>query len=136
MRLIAFFLLMRRSSLLETNHRLRRTVLSMPLLATFFRKRLSSWSCDSFGRSVTEANCLTSFRVPNILQQRSPGTILGLAIETIVLNNTRLTFAGQPSTNMIRRYDPLKRCFDMPSPCRYSTNSLDDRATREHKHYS
>ena len=41
MRRIAFFFSMRRCSLLETNQRLRRTVLKTPLLTTFLRKRLS-----------------------------------------------------------------------------------------------
>src|SRR5919106_4403433 len=41
MRRIAFFFSMRRCSLLETNQRLRRTVLRTPLLTTFLRKRLS-----------------------------------------------------------------------------------------------
>jgi hypothetical protein len=65
-RLIDFFFWMRRSSLLETNHRFRRTVLKMPLFATFLRNRFSNWSCDSFGRNVTDVNLLTSFRPAGI----------------------------------------------------------------------
>ena len=60
-RRIAFFFWIRRSSLFETNQRFRRTVLKIPLLATFLRKRLSSWSCDSFGRKFTVVNLITSF---------------------------------------------------------------------------
>src|SRR5215216_4694178 len=41
MRRIAFFFSMRRCSLLETNQRLRRTVLKTPLLTTFLRKRFN-----------------------------------------------------------------------------------------------
>lgn len=59
-RRMAFFFEIRRSSLFETNQRLRRTVLRIPLLATFLRKRLSSASCDSFGRRFTVVNYLTS----------------------------------------------------------------------------
>src|SRR3990172_10493614 len=44
---------MRRSSLLDTNQRLRRTVLRIPLLATFLRNRLSSMSWLSLGRRST-----------------------------------------------------------------------------------
>ncbi len=68
---MAFFLLIRRSSLFDTNQRFRRTVLRMPLLATFLRKRFSSCSCDSFGRSVTEVNFLTSFRRQHWFKKRS-----------------------------------------------------------------
>jgi hypothetical protein len=56
MRRIAFFFSMRRCSLLETNQRLRRTVLNTPLLTTFLRKRLSRESCDSPLRKFTPAN--------------------------------------------------------------------------------
>src|SRR5215216_5935648 len=55
-RRIAFFFSMRRCSLLETNQRLRRTVLNTPLLTTFLRKRLSNESCDSPFRKFTPAN--------------------------------------------------------------------------------
>src|SRR5687768_18378195 len=55
MRRIAFFFSMRRCSLLETNQRLRRTVLKTPLLTTFLRKRLSSESWDSPLRKFTAA---------------------------------------------------------------------------------
>jgi hypothetical protein len=55
-RRIAFFFSMRRCSLLETNQRLRRTVLKTPLLTTFLRKRLSRESCDSPLRKFTTAN--------------------------------------------------------------------------------
>jgi len=57
---MAFFFWIRRNSLFETNQRLRRTVLKIPLLATFLRKRLSNASCDSFGRKFTVVNFLTS----------------------------------------------------------------------------
>src|SRR5574341_1951044 len=53
-RRMAFFFSMRRTSLLDTNQRLLRSCVRMPLRMTFFLKRLSSCSCDSFGRSVTE----------------------------------------------------------------------------------
>jgi len=53
---MAFFFSMRRISLLETNQRLLRSWLKMPLRMTFFLKRLSSCSCDSFGRKVTVVN--------------------------------------------------------------------------------
>src|SRR5215216_6881296 len=56
MRRIAFFFSMRRCSLLDTNQRLRRTVLNTPLLTTFLRKRLSKESCDSPLRKFTLAN--------------------------------------------------------------------------------
>src|SRR5690242_11805440 len=56
MRRIAFFFSMRRCSLLETNQRLRRTVLNTPLVTTFLRKRLSRESCDSPFRKFTLAN--------------------------------------------------------------------------------
>src|SRR5919108_5184586 len=56
MRRIAFFFSMRRCSLLETNQRLRRTVLNTPLLTTFLRKRLSKESWDSPFRKFTPAN--------------------------------------------------------------------------------
>src|SRR5512132_2895530 len=55
-RRIAFFFSMRRCSLLETNQRLRRTVLNTPLLTTFLRNRLSKESCDSPLRKFTLAN--------------------------------------------------------------------------------
>src|SRR5512145_3205900 len=58
MRRIAFFFSMRRCSLLETNQRLRRTVLNTPLFTTFLRKRLSSESCDSPLRKFTLANVI------------------------------------------------------------------------------
>jgi hypothetical protein len=80
-RRIDFFFWIRRNSLFETNHRFRRTVLKMPLLATFLRKRFSNWSCDSFGRKVTDVNLLTSFR---------PAWITNPAIWD---KKTRLTFA-------------------------------------------
>src|SRR5215211_4024254 len=56
MRRIAFFFSMRRCSLLDTNQRLRRTVLKTPLLTTFLRKRLSRESWDSPLRKLTTAN--------------------------------------------------------------------------------
>ena len=56
MRRTDFFRSIRRCSLLETNHRLRRTVLRTPLLTTFLRKRFSSESCDSPLRKFTDAN--------------------------------------------------------------------------------
>ena len=56
----AFFFSTRRSSLFEMNHRLRRTVLRIPLFTTFFRKRLSRPSCDSFGRKTTLVTVFTS----------------------------------------------------------------------------
>jgi hypothetical protein len=80
MRRMAFFFEMRRSSLFETNQRLRRTVLKIPLLATFLRKRLSSASCDSFGRRFTVVNFLTSLR----FQMSSP--------PVYSTKKTRLTF--------------------------------------------
>ena len=61
MRRIAFFFSMRRVSLLETNQRLLRMVLRMPLLTIFLRKRLSNESCDSPLRKFTEANEITYF---------------------------------------------------------------------------
>jgi len=61
MRRIAFFFSMRRCSLLETNQRLRRTVLNTPLFTTFFRKRLSRESWDSPLRKFTDAKKVTSF---------------------------------------------------------------------------
>ena len=54
-RRIAFFFSMRRCSLLETNQRLRRTVLNTWLLTTFLRKRLRSESWDSPLRKFTDA---------------------------------------------------------------------------------
>ena len=47
MRRIAFYFSIRRVSLLETNQRLRRTVLNTPLFTTFLRKRLGNESWDS-----------------------------------------------------------------------------------------
>ena len=61
MRRIAFFFSMRRVSLLETNQRLLRIVLRMPLLTIFLRKRLSKESCNSPLRKFTEANEITYF---------------------------------------------------------------------------
>jgi hypothetical protein len=61
MRRIAFFFSMRRVSLLETNQRLSRIVLKIPLLTIFLRKRLSRESCDSPLRKFTEANEITYF---------------------------------------------------------------------------
>jgi len=79
-RRIDFFFWIRRSSLLETNHRFRRTVLKMPLFATFLRNRFSNWSCDSFGRKVTDVNLLTSFR------------LAGITVPAFWDKKTRLTF--------------------------------------------
>src|SRR5512135_1025282 len=67
MRRIAFFLSMRRCSLLETNQRLRRTVLRTPLLTTFLRKRLSRESWDSPFRKFTDAKAshlLSAWKLP------------------------------------------------------------------------
>ncbi len=61
MRRIAFFFSMRRISLLETNQRLSRMALKMPLFTIFLRKRLSNESCDSPLRKFTEANEITCF---------------------------------------------------------------------------
>jgi hypothetical protein len=58
---------MRRCSLLETNQRLRRTVLRTPLFTTFLRKRLSRESCDSPFRKFTDAktsHLLSAWNVP------------------------------------------------------------------------
>src|SRR5688572_3889641 len=66
-RRIAFFFSMRRCSLLETNQRLRRTVLKTPLLTTFLRKRLSSESWDSPLRKFTDAkrsHLLSAWKLP------------------------------------------------------------------------
>src|SRR6266487_4595202 len=66
-RRIAFFFSMRRCSLLETNQRLRRTVLRTPLFTTFLRKRLSRESCDSPLRKFTDAktsHLLSAWNVP------------------------------------------------------------------------
>jgi len=52
-RRIAFLRWIRASSLLDTNHLLRRTVLSTPLRDTFFRKRFIICFCDSLGRIST-----------------------------------------------------------------------------------
>lgn len=64
-RRIAFFRWMRLSSLLETNHLLRRTVLKTPLRETFFLKRFIICFCDSLGRSSTftaKTSHILSFR--------------------------------------------------------------------------
>ena len=50
---MAFFFAMRRSSDLETNHRLRRISLITPLLDTAFRKRLKSQTLQA----VTNQQC-------------------------------------------------------------------------------
>src|SRR5687768_12090285 len=66
-RRIAFFFSMRRCSLLETNQRLRRTVLRTPLLTTFLRKRFNRESCDSPLRKFTDAktsHLLSAWNVP------------------------------------------------------------------------
>jgi hypothetical protein len=58
---------MRRCSLLETNQRLRRTVLRTPLLTTFLRKRFNRESCDSPFRKFTDAktsHLLSAWNVP------------------------------------------------------------------------
>jgi hypothetical protein len=65
MRRIAFFFSMRRVSLLETNQRLLRTVLRIPLFTTFLRKRLSKESCDSPLRKCTEPKEITYFLYEN-----------------------------------------------------------------------
>jgi len=59
---MAFFFAMRRASLLETNHRLRRKAVSLPLFETFLRNRLSSCCWDSLFLSSTFVNWLFSFR--------------------------------------------------------------------------
>jgi len=59
MRRIAFFFSMRRVSLFETNQRLSRIVLNIPLFTIFLRKRLSKESCDSPFRKFTEANIIS-----------------------------------------------------------------------------
>ena len=50
---MAFFLARRRSSLLETYHRFLRSVVNVPLRATFLRNRFSRLSCDSLGPKKT-----------------------------------------------------------------------------------
>ena len=57
-----FLRLMRSSSLLETNQRLRRTSAKMRLLDTDLLKRRSSCSGVSFGLASTRGIILTSFR--------------------------------------------------------------------------
>jgi len=56
---MAFFFSIRRSSLLLTCQRLRRTVLITSSFVTFLRKRLSNCSWLSLGRSFTVVNPLT-----------------------------------------------------------------------------
>jgi hypothetical protein len=71
---------MRRNSLFETNQRLRRTVLRIPLFATFLRKRLNNWSCDSLGRKFTDVNFLTSFFGEQFIvlwAKKRPGRVRG-----------------------------------------------------------
>lgn len=58
---IAFCLAIRRSSLVEMNQRLRRTVLSTLLRATFLRKRFSSEPWDSPGLNATLGKNHTTF---------------------------------------------------------------------------
>lgn len=58
---MAFFFWMRRSSLLETCHRFRRTTLMVPDFATFLRNRFSRLSSDSLGINETWGSLLTSF---------------------------------------------------------------------------
>jgi hypothetical protein len=53
---MAFFFLIRRISLFDTNHRFRRTAPNTPLRMTFLRKRFSNCCWDSFGRNSTLTN--------------------------------------------------------------------------------
>jgi hypothetical protein len=59
---------MRRFSLGEIYHRLRRTSLRIRSCMTDFLKRLSRASCDSPSLSVTDANTFTSFPSSNLNQ--------------------------------------------------------------------
>jgi hypothetical protein len=62
---MAFFFALRRSSLLETNHRRRRVSLKMPLCVTALRKRLSRLSWDSPGFRSTDKTVSAPFlKVP------------------------------------------------------------------------
>jgi hypothetical protein len=56
-------------------------VLNTPLLATLFRKRLKSCSCDSFGLSVTVVKNITSFFYC-VLQQKTANFIGNPEIKT------------------------------------------------------
>ncbi len=58
---MAFCFSMRRCSLVEINHRLRRTVLNTLLRATFLRKRFSKEPCDSPGLKTTLGKNYTTF---------------------------------------------------------------------------
>ena len=58
---MAFFLALRRSSLLETNHRRRRVSLKTPLWVTALRKRLSRLSWDSPDFSSTDKTLSAPF---------------------------------------------------------------------------
>lgn len=60
-RRVAFFFSMRRSSLLETNQRLRRTSAKTLLLVTSLLKRRSSCSGDSLERKMTFGSFFTPF---------------------------------------------------------------------------
>jgi hypothetical protein len=71
MRRIAFLRSIRFSSLLDTNHRLRRTSESTLLFITSFLKRRSNCSGDSPGRDSTLGNYLTSFLVKSPLQSET-----------------------------------------------------------------
>jgi hypothetical protein len=73
-RRIAFFFSMRRVSLFETNQRLSRIVLNIPLFTIFLRKRLSKESCDSPFRKFTEANVFTYFPHKIVKTQPLPQT--------------------------------------------------------------
>lgn len=97
---------MRRSSLLETNQRLRRTVLSTPLLATLRRKRRNNCSCDSFGRNSTEGKTLTSFWVKKFGQRK-----FSFTLTCRVKQKTGLRSRWQPSKN---RTILLFMVFDQP----------------------
>src|SRR6185503_13235229 len=76
-RRIAFFFSMRRCSLLETNQRLRRTVLNTPLLTTFLRKRLSKESWDSPLRKFTPAKEIHLLRMEDTDIKNRPMCRLG-----------------------------------------------------------
>ena len=78
-RRIAFFRWIRLNSLLDTNHLLRRTVLSTPLRDTFFRKRFIICFCDSLGRSSTftgKTSHILSFRHSHIKGEALPSPFM------------------------------------------------------------
>ena len=69
---MAFALAIRRFSLLDMNHRFLRTALRIPALDTSLRHRLTSASCDSPARRVTDTKHTSHLHQISIPSQHTP----------------------------------------------------------------